>query len=409
MTAMGIAEAQDFNSGTLMGHQFCMMTIRPFDQTRSSSEAAFLLYDNHVEKMTIYQNTLVKKILFDDQKRAIGVRASRWWDFAIKARHEVIISAGAFQSPQLLMVSGIGPVGTLMKHNIPIISNLPGVGQNMWDHAFFGPSYQVKVSTFSMLAQSSFWFAEQIASYGFFHNGMLTNPSTDYLAFEKIPVPWRPSLSVEAERDLSWFPDDWPEVEVISNPHQLTVSRRKLTSPQYLAASAYVGNFSDPFNQQPAWPNQYATIIGCLVAPTSRGNVTIRSADITDLPIINPNWLGTEVDQKLAVSTYRRVRDTFQHPSMKEVVVGQEYFPGMKHQSDAELLEIIQKTVMTIFHASCTCKMGTQDDLTAVVDNRARVFGVTNLRVVDASAFPFLPPGHPQSTVCKCSRLCMIF
>ncbi|KAJ5762754.1 Dehydrogenase patE [Penicillium manginii] len=380
LTAMGIPEAEDFNSGTLMGHQFTMMTIRPYDQTRSSSEAAFLLYDNHVEKMTIYQNTLAKRILFDKNRRAIGVRASQWWDFTVKARKEVIISAGAFQSPQLLMVSGIGPASTLREHDIPVIANIPGVGQNMWDHVFFGPSYQVKVNTFSMLAQSTFWFAEQLASYGIFHNGMLTNPSTDYLAFEKIPSPWRASLSAEAERDLSWFPDDWPEVE-------------------YLAASAYVGNFSDPYNQQPEWPNQYATIIGSLTAPTSRGNVTIRSASMTDLPIINPNWLDTEADQKIALSAYRRVRDTFQHPAMKEVVVGQEYFPGMKHQSDAELLGIIRKTAMTIFHASCTCKMGTPDDPSAVVDNLARVIGFPNLRVVDASAFPILPPGHPQSTV----------
>lgn len=216
LTAMGIPESQDFNSGTLMGHQHCMMTIRPFDQTRSSSEAAFLLYDNHVEKMTIYQNTVVKKILFNDQKRATGVRATGWWDFNVNARKEVIISAGAFHSPQLLMVSGIGPINTLQEHNIPVIVNLPGVGQNMWDHVFFGPSYQVKVSTFTMLAQSTFWFAEQLASYSIFHTGMLTNPSTDYLAFEKIPSPWRSPLSIESEQDLSWFPDDWPEVEVRS-------------------------------------------------------------------------------------------------------------------------------------------------------------------------------------------------
>ncbi|KAJ5085125.1 Dehydrogenase patE [Penicillium argentinense] len=369
LTAMGLPEAEDFNSGRLSGHQFCTMTIRPFDESRCSSEAAFLQYDNHVGLMTIYQNTLAKKILFDNKKRATGIRANKYWDFTLTATKEVIISAGVFQSPQLLMVSGVGPAATLQEYGIPIISNLPGVGQNMWDHVFFGPSYQVKVSTFSMLAQSSFWFAAQLASYSFWRSGMLTNPSTDYLAFEKIPIPWRPSLSAEAEHELSWFPDDWPEVE-------------------YLAASAYVGNFSDPYAQQPEWPNQYASIIGCLVAPTSRGNVTIQSADIRDLPIISPNWLNSEADRKLAVSAYRRVRDTFQHPAMKDVLVGQEYFPGMKHQSDKELLGIVQKTMMTIFHASCTCKMGVQDDLSAVVDNRARVFGVTNLRVVDASAFP---------------------
>lgn len=121
---------------------------------------------------------------------------------------------------------------------------------------------------------------------------------------------------------------------------------------------------------------------------------------MSDLPIINPNWLDTEADQKLAISAYRRVRDIFQHPAMKEVLVGQEYFPGMKHQSDGELLSIIKETAMTIFHASCTCKMGTPDDPSAVVDSRARVIGIPNLRVVDASAFPILPPGHPQSTVC---------
>ena len=217
LTAMGIPEAQDFNSGTLMGHQFCTMTIRPFDETRSSSEAAFLLYDNHVEKMTIYQNTRVKKILFDSERRAIGVQATRWWDFNIRAKQEVIISAGAFQSPQLLMVSGIGPSSTLQEHNIPIVQDLPGVGQNMWDHVFFGPSYQVKVDTFTMLAQSSFWFAAQLASYTWFHTGMLTNPSADYLAFENIPFPWRPSFSKEAKRALAWFPDDWPEVKASQN------------------------------------------------------------------------------------------------------------------------------------------------------------------------------------------------
>lgn len=86
---------------------------------------------------------------------------------------------------------------------------------------------------------------------------------------------------------------------------------------------------------------------------------------------------------------------------MKSVLAGTELFPGLQVETDEEILEIIKQSMMTIYHAACTCKMGVQNDTMAVVDNRARVFGVSGLRVVDASAFPFLPPGHPQSTVCE--------
>lgn len=176
----------------------------------------------------------------------------------------------------------------------------------------------------------------------------------------------------------------------------------ELTFWQYLAASAFVGNFSNPFFQQPRH-GQYASIIASIVAPTSRGNVTLRSGNVADLPVINPNWLDTEIDQKLAVAAYKRMRDMFRTSAMKPILHGPEYFPGLEYQSDEEILELIKSTLMTIYHASCTCKMGTRNDSMAVVDHQARVFGVTGLRVVDASAFPFLPPGHPQSVVCKYS------
>jgi choline dehydrogenase-like flavoprotein len=86
---------------------------------------------------------------------------------------------------------------------------------------------------------------------------------------------------------------------------------------------------------------------------------------------------------------------------MAPIVIGDEYSPGKDVQTDEEILDYIRNNVMTIWHAACTCKMGTPDDDMAVVDNEARVYGVEGLRVVDASAFPILPPGHPQSTVCK--------
>jgi choline dehydrogenase len=129
--------------------------------------------------------------------------------------------------------------------------------------------------------------------------------------------------------------------------------------------------------------------------------VTIASNDTSDLPIINPNWLSTEADQQIAIAAYKRIRDMFHSKAMAPIVVGDEYCPGSQYQTDAEILEVIRNTVMTIYHAACTCKMGTKDDPMAVLDSRARVVGVDRLRVVDASAFPILPPGHPQATVCK--------
>jgi choline dehydrogenase len=161
-----------------------------------------------------------------------------------------------------------------------------------------------------------------------------------------------------------------------------------------------VGNFSDPFGQQPI-QGQYGSIIASLVAPTSRGNVTISSSDMQDPPIINPNWLATETDQKVAVAAYKRIRAAFYSKAMESVLTGPEYFPGVKYQTDANILNVIRNTVMTIYHAACTCKMGHRNDTMAVVDHKARVYGVHGLRVVDASAFPILPPGHPQSTVCE--------
>jgi choline dehydrogenase-like flavoprotein len=162
-----------------------------------------------------------------------------------------------------------------------------------------------------------------------------------------------------------------------------------------------MGNISNLLEDQPKDGYQYASILGVLVAPLSRGNVTLKSSDTSDLPIINPNWLGDTADQEVAIAMFKRIRAAFKSDAMAPVVIGKEYYPGQNVQSDGEILEFIKDNVMTLWHAGCTCKMGTYDDKMAVVDSQARVFGVEGLRVVDASAFPFLPPGHPQSTVCK--------
>ncbi|KAJ5345131.1 Glucose-methanol-choline oxidoreductase [Penicillium brevicompactum] len=381
MEAIGIDKAEDFNTGTLMGAQYCSSTIDPANEFRSSSEESFLS-KIHPRTLTTYANTLAKKVVFDENKKATGVEVKGMLGntVTLKASKEVIVSAGAFQSPQLLMVSGVGPSDQLQQHNIDVIADLPGVGQNMWDHPFMAPTYRVQVTTLTEFATKLMYAAKQVAGGLILKKGFLTNPVADFLAWEKIPQSLRKSFSQDSLDKLSQFPSDWPEAE-------------------YISGAGYIGNVSNLLTSQPRDGYQYASMLGVLITPLSRGNVTIQSADTKDLPVINPNWLDDEADQEVAIAMFKRMREAFQSKAMEPVVIGEEYNPGPEVKTDAQILEFIKDNVMTLWHAACTCKMGTEDDEMAVVDSRARVFGVDGLRVVDASAFPFLPPGHPQSSV----------
>jgi len=334
--------------------------------------------------LKVYINTLAKKIEFDSQKRATGVvvqsRPIGVFTYKLRARKEVILSAGAFQSPQLLMVSGIGPREELEKHKIPVLVERPGVGQTMEDHVFFGPTWRVNVPTLTRIATDPLYVLTQfLGDYSLKKQGPLTNPVCDFLGWEKLP---RRLLGFNETRVLdTTFPPDWPEME-------------------YLTAPGFVGDFSNLLTTQPKDGFMYATILGGIVAPLSRGTVTLRSADTKDLPRINPNWITDPTDIKVAIAIYKRLREAFSSNAMQEVLIGDhEYFPGPAAETDEQILEVIRNTVMTIWHAACTCRMGKREDPMAVVDKDAKVIGVERLRVVDASSFALLPPGHPQSTV----------
>ncbi|OGM42414.1 choline dehydrogenase [Aspergillus bombycis] len=379
MEAMGIPVTEDFNSGHILGTQYNPSTINPIDETRSSSDT-FISSLPITSKLHVYPDTLAKRIVFNENKETTGVDVeTAGQKYHIRAAREVIVCAGSFHSPQILMVSGIGPGNTLHSLNIPIVSDLPGVGQNMWDHPFFAPSYRVSLETETRMAHDKLHYLEQGVEYAIEHAGTWTN-TQELLGWEKLPRSHRMDLSQGTLDDLSRFPSDWPEVE-------------------YLPANGFVGNFSDLMGQQPADGYQYASFLGVLIAPTSRGNVTIRSNSTSDRPIVNPNWLTTKTDVEVAVAIYRRMREIWQSEPLQSIVVGNLSYPLHEDQSDEEIIQYIRESLMPIWHPACTCKMGVRSDPMSVVDSHARVYGVDRLRVVDASAFPLLPPGHPQSTV----------
>ena len=192
----------------------------------------------------------------------------------------------------------------------------------------------------------------------------------------------RSKFTTESATQLAAFPSGWPEVE-------------------YLNTAGYFGNAQTFVKGSPNDGYNYATVATALVAPLSRGTVGISSADTSDLPIINPNWLTSATDAQVATAAFKRARQLLQSPVMQPVLIGDEYFPGPQVQTDAEILAYIRANFNTVFHATCTCAMGPANSTDSVIDSHARVYGVKNLRVVDASSFPLLPPGHPMATVCK--------
>ena len=381
LEAMGISPISGLLSGQLLGQAYGTFTINATTMIRDSSETSFLRRGLGHTNYSVYPLTLAKKILFDEQNKATTVVVeTEGLTYNLTAAKEIVLSAGAFGSPQLLLVSGIGPAETLQQLGIPVVADRPGVGQNMEDHIFFGVSYQVDLLTSSSFSNATFAAA---AARVFNENaaGMYTNPNNDLLGWEKVPSPLREDLSNDTQAVLATYPADWPELE-------------------YIQLNAYLGDqeYAGVTPQDPR--NNYATLCAAIVAPRSRGNLTITSPDTAISPQINPNWLTDPVDIDVAIAGFKRLRQFWQSTETQPIAVGNETFPGLQVQTDAEIENSIRRSFQTVFHAACTCAMGRADDPQAVVDNHARVIGVSGLRVVDVSAFPLLPPGHPMATVC---------
>ncbi|TVY18404.1 Dehydrogenase [Lachnellula arida] len=373
MAEAGLPEQTGFSGGVLNGSQFCPQTANPYTGERDSSQTSFL--NSAVaagQSITVYNGTLAQKINFNSDKKAVSVTVStnEGTPYTINAKQEIVVSAGAFQSPQLLMVSGVGPAATLDEFDIDVVSDLAGVGQNMWDHIFYGMVWPINMETRQRLLNQEY-LDEKIAEYHVSPTNILSSNVFDYLAWEKLQN--RTQLSASALEELAAFPADWPELEFISGS---------------LDNSALPTTYRD-----------YTTMIPALAAPTSRGNITISSASMSDQPLINPNWFGTETDREMAVASLKRAREFMNATAIQGALLGPEISPGATVQSDEDILAYITGSFSTVFHAACTCAMGPANDSMAVLDSKARVYGVTGLRVVDSSAFPILPPGHPMSTI----------
>ena len=377
----GMSAINGFNGGKILGSAYATFTIDPTNAERSSSESSFLQAALRNTTLQVYKQTLAQQILFSSNKTATGVLVSTGGQsYVLSAKKEVIVSAGTFQSPQLLMVSGIGPTANLQNLDIPVVKDLPGVGQNLWDQPWFGSSFRVNVPTASSLQNDPAVYAAALQAYTTEATGPLSISSGGIFGWEKLPNATRANFSQSTISKLSQFPIDWPELE-------------------WLPVSAFLGYQENHQTADPLDGYNYATLGTALITPLSRGNVSINSTSMSDPPLINPNWITDSADIEVAIAAVKRQRQVWSVLAKYNVTIGDEAFPGAAVQSDSQILEWIRNAVTPIWHASSTCRMGRRNDSMAVIDSQARVFGVEGLRVVDASSFPFLPPGHPQSTV----------
>lgn len=355
---IGIPRNDDPNGENQEGIGYYQLTVK--NGMRCSAAVAYLHPIKHRPNLTIRTHALAHHVIFNG-KRAIGVQFSVDGDLLVaKASHEVILSGGAINSPQLLQLSGIGPADLLRRHGIEVKVDLPGVGQNLRDHYVVGMRYRLKPGVKSVNEMTKgLTFVGEVLKFLFQRKGLLTLSAAHIAAFVKT----RPELET-------------PDVQYHILP--ATMDQKKLFDEQKMVLEDRPG----------------LTIAPCQLRPESTGRIEIKSADPSQHAGIWPNYLADSLDQQTIVEGLKIGRRMAQAPALAGLIEA-EMEPGSAVVSDEALLAYARETGSTIYHPVGTAKMGR--DAMAVVDPSLKVIGVDGLRVVDASIMPRLISGNTNA------------
>jgi choline dehydrogenase len=341
----------DFNGASQEGVGWYQVT--QINGQRCSAAVAYLKPIRDRENLEIITEAFSEKVLFDG-KKAVGVQYTKDNEsIAIKATREVILSAGAFGSPQLLLLSGVGPKAELDKHNIPVVHDLPGVGENLQDHLDYISSYTSDSrDTIGTSASGLLKLTFEAIKYLFTRKGMLSSSIAEGGAFLKTD----PKLEI-------------PDIQL-----------------------HFAAGLVDDHGRNENKGHGYSCHV-CVLRPKSAGTVKLRSNNPFDAPLIDPKFLSNEDDLAVLIKGAKIMRNILEGGEFDSVQTGK--LSQVDIADDKGIEAEIRAKSDTIYHPVGTCKMG--DDAMAVVNDKLEVHGLTGLRVVDASIMPTLIGGNTNA------------
>jgi choline dehydrogenase-like flavoprotein len=350
----GIPRTEDFNRGDNEGSG--KFEVNQRRGVRVSAAKAFLRPAMQRPNLEVRTDSTVQYLRMDG-RRVTGVAYLLAGDRRYaEARAETILAAGAIGSPQVLQLSGIGPAGLLGAHGIPVRHELSGVGENLQDHLQLRMAFKVtNARTANELAHSWTGKARMALEYAIFRSGPLSMAPSQLGVFTR------------------------------SSPEHASPNLEYHVQPLSLE------RFGEELHEFPAFTASVANL-----RPTSRGWVRIASADPRAAPAINPHYLSTPEDRKVAAAALRLTRRIARARAL-ERFAPEEFMPGRQHDSDEELARAAGDVGTTIFHPVGTCRMGPASERASVVDARLRVHGIGGLRVIDASIMPTITSGNTNS------------
>jgi choline dehydrogenase len=352
---LGYPRNDDFNGASLEGAGIYDINTR--DGLRDSSSRAYLQPALDRTQLDVEHHCLVDRVLFDDHRRATGVSYRHNGERRqCNAAKEVILSAGAVDTPKLLQLSGVGDRALLHRHGVTVTHHLPAVGRNLQDHIC--ASYFYRANRRTLNDEFGSWMGKARAGL-------------QYLLMRTGPL----SLSVNQAGGFlrSDTRQATPNIQLYFNPLSYEIPKNGSQALRPAGHSGFLLGFSP-------------------CRPTSRGTVEIASRHTEDAPLIRANYLTTQKDVDEAVMGSHLVRRIMGSEALKAITV-EETKPGNRVQSDADMLQYFREEAGSIYHLCGSCAMG-QDPSASVVSNRLKVHGIDNLRVVDASIFPNVTSGN---------------
>ncbi|MBS0318147.1 MAG: GMC family oxidoreductase N-terminal domain-containing protein, partial [Proteobacteria bacterium] len=350
----GVPRTDDFNGAVQEGAGYYQLTT--WNGWRCSTAKAYLKPARRRANLSVQTGAQAAGLLIEGG-RAVGVHYRQGGEMkTARCRAEVLLAAGAIQSPQLLQLSGLGPAALLGRHGIPLVRDLPGVGENLQDHLQIRLIYECS-------------------------KPITTNDALN-------------SWLGQARLGLQWLVARSGPLAVGIN--QGGCFMRALPEAATPDIQFHVATLSADMAGGKVHPFSGFTMSVCQLRPESRGHIRIRSADPFEPPEMQPNYLATELDRRTAVAGAQAARAIAAAPAMRGLIK-REVKPGSEAGDDEALLEFCRDNGATIFHPTGTCRMG--GDPMAVVDARLRVHGVGSLRVIDGSVMPTLVSGNTNAPI----------